>query len=78
MESKLGSHNLISENIENVKSPDGRGRYSISLRAEIYAHIINIVKSIQPELGIALCLEEDKLWKSCGIEGNQGRCNCVL
>jgi spore photoproduct lyase len=78
MESKLGSCNPISTNMERVASPDGRSRYSTSLRAEIYAHIINIVKDLRPDLEIALCLEEVSLWKSSGLENNRGRCNCVL
>ena len=78
MESKLGSNNIISKNIENVKSPDGRGRYSTSLRAEIYTHIIAIARALRPDLEIALCLEEDKLWEISKLENNRGRCNCVL
>lgn len=78
MESKLGLRNPISTNIESVPSPDGRSRYSTSIRAEIYAHIINIAKDLRPDLEIALCLEEENLWKSSGLENNRGRCNCVL
>jgi spore photoproduct lyase len=78
MENKLSLNNEISANIENIKSPDGRNRYSTSLRDEMYKNIIKVAQELQPSLEIALCLEEGKLWKSSGIEGNQGRCNCVL
>jgi len=78
MESKLGSSNPISTNMEKVTSPDGRSRYSVSLRAEIYTHIIKIARDLHPDLEIALCLEEEDLWKSSGLENNRGRCNCVL
>jgi spore photoproduct lyase len=78
MESKLGSCNPISINVEKVVSPDGRSRYPASLRAEIYNHIIEVARDIRPDLEIALCLEEESSWKSCGIEYNRGRCNCVL
>lgn len=78
MESKLGLRNPISTNIENVPSPDGRSRYSVSLRTKIYTHIIKIAKDLRPDLEIALCLEEENLWKSSGLENNRGRCNCVL
>jgi spore photoproduct lyase len=78
MESKLGSRNPISTNIENIPSPDGRNRYSASLRAEFYIHIIKIARDLRPDLEIALCLEEESLWKSSGLENNCGRCNCVL
>jgi spore photoproduct lyase len=78
MESKLGSRNPISADLENVPSPDGRSRYTASLRNEIYTHIIKVAKDIRPDLEIALCLEEENLWKSSGLENNRGRCNCVL
>jgi spore photoproduct lyase len=78
MESKLGLRNPISTNMEKVTSPDGRSRYSASLRTEIYTHIIKVARDLLPDLEIALCLEEEKLWKSSGLENNRGRCNCVL
>lgn len=78
MESKLGSNNTISANMEIAESPDGRSRYSTSLREEMYEYIIKVVREIRPDLEVALCLEEGKLWKSSGLEGNQGSCNCIL
>ncbi len=78
METKLGSDNTISINLEKAESPDGRNRYFTSLRAEMYKNIIKVAQGLRPSLEIALCLEEDKLWKSSGIESNIGRCNCVL
>ena len=78
MERKLGSRNPVSINMEKVISPDGRSRYPASLRAEIYAHIIKAARDLRPDLEIALCLEEENLWKSSGLENNCGRCNCVL
>ncbi len=78
MESKLGSRNPVSTNIQKGVSPDGRSRYPASLRAEMYNYIVNIARDICPDLKIALCLEEETLWKNCGLENNRGRCNCVL
>lgn len=78
MESKLGLNNVISGNIENIESPDGRSRYSTSFRDEMYKNIIKVAQELQPSLEMALCLEEDKLWKSSGLESNIGHCNCVL
>jgi spore photoproduct lyase len=78
MESKLGSRNPVSINLEKVASHDGRSRYLSSLRTEIYTRIIKVTKDIRPDLEIALCLEEEGLWKSSGLENNRGRCNCVL
>lgn len=78
MEIKLGPNNPISINLENAESPDGRIRYSISLRDEMYKSIIKVAQELRPDLKIALCLEEDTLWKSCSLEKNIGHCNCVL
>jgi spore photoproduct lyase len=78
METKLGLDNTISINLENAESPDGRNRYSASLRAEMYNNIIKVAQELRPDLKMALCLEDEKLWKSCGLESNIGRCNCVL
>lgn len=78
MEVKMGSHNSISINMERLESPDGRNRYSASLRTKMYRHIIAVAKKHRPNLEIALCLEEEALWRNSGIETNQGHCNCVL
>jgi spore photoproduct lyase len=79
MERKLGINNSISTNIDDKNnSPDGRARYSVSIRQEIYSYIIKVARSIQPEIEIALCLEEKELWQKCELESNLGRCNCVL
>jgi spore photoproduct lyase len=78
METKLGPNNAISINLENAESPDGRNRYSTSLRDEMYKNIIKVAQELRPDLKIALCLEDEKLWKSTGLERNMGCCNCVL
>jgi len=79
MERKLGGKNPISLNInDEEKSADGRTRYSISKRQEIYTHIMQVALSLRPELEIALCLEEKGLWDKTGLENNLGHCNCVL
>lgn len=80
MEQKMGADNAISNNIEDMvqKSGDGRARYSRSLRQKIYDTIIKTARSIQPDLELALCLEEEQLWQNLGLEENRGRCNCVL
>lgn len=80
MERKLGLNNAISDNIENTarKTGDGRARYSQELREKMYSTIIEAARQIRPELELALCLEETRLWKNLGLEGNLGRCNCAL
>jgi spore photoproduct lyase len=80
MEQKIGSNNPISSNIESLphKMGDGRARYSQALRREAYSIIIKAVRHLQPELELALCLEERELWRILGLEEFIGRCNCVL
>jgi len=79
MEKKLGINNPVSANIDNKNnSPDGRARYSISMRQEIYSHIVKVAREIRPELELALCLEDKELWQKCGLESSLGHCNCVL
>jgi len=79
METKLGKKNVISQNIDDkIKSPDGRARYSISSRLEIYLIIIREIKKLGPELEVALCLEDEDVLREIGNQNKLGRCNCVL
>ena len=81
MDRKIGSENLISERlvtIDNKHRGDGRARYTEALREEIYSVIIETARRLRPELEIALCLEEESLWRYLGLENNMSRCNCVL
>ena len=80
MNQKLPARNAISENvvIETAKTGDGRIRYSPKMRYEIYSHLIGEARRWQPELTIALCLEEDELRTATNLSRNKGKCNCVL
>lgn len=80
MEQKMGLNNAVSVHIEDTlqKTGDGRARYPRTLRREVYSIIIKAVRRLRPELELALCLEEQELWQNLGLEGNIGRCNCVL
>ena len=78
MERKIGKRNDISSNLDGAKSADGRRRYLPTMRIEMYSHLIGIAKQIRPELEIALCLEEQAVWKAFDMEESMGRCNCVL
>ena len=79
MERKVGVNNPISINIDDKNnSPDGRDRYSVSMRQEIYSRIIQVARDIRPDIEIALCLEEKGIWQKCGLENNLGHCNCIL
>jgi DNA repair photolyase len=80
MERKMGPRNLVSERIDRTSAVggDGRARYPRELRREVYSLIIATARRIRLGLEIALCLEEDALWESTGLQGNMGRCNCRL
>jgi len=80
MERKLGLDNAISAHIDNGSQTagDGRARYPQTLRNRAYSLIIETVRRLQPALELALCLEEQDLWQSTGLEERLGYCNCVL
>jgi spore photoproduct lyase len=77
-ERKLGKINLISNQIEGRKSSDGRFRFPLRLRIEIYKHLIDMIRKLQPELQFSLCMEEHQTFEALNIEGTIGCCNCVL
>jgi len=79
MEAQLGRNNAISGNMNHDRERgDGRARYHPALRARMYQHLTNIARDIQPDLELALCLEEPTVWESVQLIGRQGHCNCVL
>lgn len=80
MERKMGFDNTISAHIEAIsqRTGDGRARYPQTLRGEVYSLITETARRLQPELELALCLEEPELWQRTGLKERMGRCNCVL
>lgn len=77
-ERKLGQKNPISNQIEKRKSRDGRFRFPLRLRTEIYKHLIDTIRRFKPELQVSLCMEEYQTFKALNMEGAIGCCNCVL
>lgn len=77
-ELKLGKTNPISNRLEKVKSNDGRVRFPLKLRIEVYKYLIDIIKKLQPKLPIGLCMEEDQTFKALNMESAIGCCNCVF
>jgi len=79
-ELKLGRANAISTLLAGGKenSPDGRLRYSVADRVKIYAFLLSVVRRLQPDLPIGLCLEERPVFEALGMASHIGRCNCVL
>jgi len=77
-ERKLGKNNPISNILEKDKSKDGRVRFPINLRIEIYKYLVRIIRKMQPQLKIGLCMEEADIFKALDMENSIGCCNCVL
>jgi len=77
-ERKLGRTNPISNRLEKVKSDDGRVRFPLKLRTEVYKYLIHTIKKIQPRLHIGLCMEEYQVFEALNLKRAIGRCNCVL
>lgn len=77
-ERKLGKDNPISHMLEKGKSKDGRTRFPMNARIEVYRTLIDTIRKLQPKLQIGLCMEETDAFKALGIENSIGCCNCVL
>jgi DNA repair photolyase len=77
MNAKLGRENTIEQRLSS-RSIDGRRRYEKNLRIEMYRFLIEAIRRKQPELTIALCLEEQDVWQAVGVMENLGKCNCVI
>lgn len=78
MESKLGKDNPISRRLDRRKSADGRVRFPFATRVQVYRHLIDCIKRVQPGLEIGLCLDEQRAFEALNWQDAIGRCNCVL
>ena len=80
MERKLGPDNAVSRELRSAagRSPDGRSRYPITRRIDIYRHVIGIIRAARPDLPVALCLEEPHVFEALNLHASPARCNCVL
>jgi spore photoproduct lyase len=77
-ERKLGRKNPISCRLKKTKSNDGRIRFPLELRLEVYRHLIDTIKKLKPRLDIGLCMEEHQIFEALNMESTIGCCNCVL
>ena len=80
MELKLGKDNAISSLLDRgpAKSDDGRLRFGRSTREDVYRHLIECIRRVRPDLEIGLCLEDEAMFASLGLQRSMGNCNCVL
>ncbi|MBN1421094.1 MAG: hypothetical protein JXP34_20145 [Planctomycetes bacterium] len=56
--------------------PDGRLRYRRALRVDLYRELIGIIRDHDPAVPIALCLEEEEVWRAAGLDPGRARCTC--
>ncbi len=77
-ERKLGRTNPISNRLEKVKSKDGRIRFPLKLRTEVYKYLIHIIKKLKPQLPVGLCMEEHQIFEALNLQSAIGCCNCVV
>ncbi len=79
LERRLGRGNAISRAFDRGgPSADGRLRYAVGLRTQLYQHMIQTIRGRAPDLEIGLCLEEMGVFEALGLNHAVGRCNCVL
>ena len=75
----IGEANAVSSHMSSQRSRgDGRHRYPPELRVEMYRLLVDTARHIQPDLHIALCLEEVNVWRAVDPRLHPGECNCVL
>ncbi len=77
-ERKLGRGNPISRRLERTRCNDGRIRFPLELRLEVYRYLIDKIKRLKPQLDIGLCMEEQQIFEALNMESTTGRCNCLL
>jgi spore photoproduct lyase len=79
-EAKMGtSHAIVATLGQRApKSADGRARYPTGLRIRMYQDMIAMIRDIQPDASVGLCLEERAVFEAIGMTGAIGSCNCVL
>ena len=77
-ERKLSHKNPISNQLEKRQSSDGRTRFPFKLRVEVYRHLIGVIKKLQPQLHVGLCMEEARTFEALNLKSALGYCNCVL
>ncbi len=78
MEAKLGKENPISHRLDRRRSADGRVRFPLTPRVQIYRYLIDCIRKIRPDLDIGLCLEEHRVFEALNLRDAVGRCNCVV
>jgi DNA repair photolyase len=75
---KLGADSLLFRLLNRKKSADGRTRFPITLRVEVYKYMIDKISELQPELDVGLCMEETTVFDALNMQTAIGRCNCVI
>jgi hypothetical protein len=75
---RLGKDNPVFEMLEKGRFKDGRIRFPIKTRVEVYRNLIDTIRKLRPKLQIGLCMEGADTFKVLNLENTIGFCNCAL
>ncbi len=50
---------------EFIRGLDGKMRYFRDIRAEFYCFMVDMIRQVDPDLCVYLCMESDDIWKQC-------------
>jgi spore photoproduct lyase len=67
----------ILDNLQPPAFPRDRYRFRPEARQELYSHLIDRARAVEPSLPISLCLETPDLWRAVGLDPAQAKCNCL-
>jgi spore photoproduct lyase len=73
----LGPDNVVARHLAQEASPDGRRRYAPELRERLYRHVLAAIRRHDSRTPVALCLEEESVWRALGLDPASSPCNCV-
>ena len=68
----------ILDNLERPPTRRERFRFRPEMRQELYGHMIDGIREIDPTIPVSLCLETPEVWRSVGLDPTQPACNCLL
>jgi spore photoproduct lyase len=75
---KLTGDNSLFGLLNKTRSKDGRIRFPVKLRSEVYKYLIDSIKKLCPEIEVGLCMEETDVFHALDMRGAIGCCNCVV
>lgn len=68
----------ILSNLETPPTKRERYRFRPDVRHELYAHMIECIREIDPSIQVSLCLETPEVWEGLWLTPGEAPCNCLL